>query len=351
MINAYNEYLTLLHKFESLPKISISESIFDVAGYPHYENVISNILAFYFNPNNEHGLGSLLLSALMNQIGGNEFYQENIQISREVSTNKGGRLDIVIETDNQIIGIENKIFHCLNNDLSDYSDTLDKWAKQNELDVVKIILSIKKEQEHSGFVCVTYEQFLTKIRARLGEYVSTSSQKWLLYLVDFMSAIEKLYGENMEINKNDQFFIDNEDRVIALLNARNKFITKLNNKVIELMEIIQKPISCEKQWIYAKSCLVHDFKLSDNSIAFDLYISPKGWELQLFGRNNKSQLYLSELFSINPLSQQKFELIDARYILQVYELNESIDVIKNQLLNWIDLLIQTDKNKTMDKIC
>jgi hypothetical protein len=91
--------------------------------------------------------------------------------------------------------------------------------------------------------------------------------------------------------------------------------------------------------------------LSDNSIAFDLYISPKGWELQLFGRNNKSQLYLSELFSINPLSQQKFELIDARYILQVYELNESIDVIKNQLLNWIDLLIQTDKNKTMDKIC
>lgn len=169
MINTYNEYLVLLHEFESLPTISISESIFDVAGYPHYENVISNVLAFYFNPNNEHGLGSLLLSALMNQIGRNEFYQENIQINREVSTNKGGRLDIVIETDNQIIGVENKIFHCLNNDLADYSDTLDKWAEPNKLDVVKIILSIRKEQEHSGFVCVTYEQFLSKVKARLGE--------------------------------------------------------------------------------------------------------------------------------------------------------------------------------------
>ena len=103
MQSFYDKYLELLHDFESLPDSKNSESIFDIAGYPHYENVSSNILAFYLNPNNEHGLGDLLFSSLMNLAGGIEIQQGNVQVSREVSTNKGGRLDIVIETDNQII--------------------------------------------------------------------------------------------------------------------------------------------------------------------------------------------------------------------------------------------------------
>ncbi len=100
--------------------------------------------------------------------GGNESHQDNIQINREVSTNKGGRLDIVIETENQIIEIENIVFHHLNNDLSDYGNTIDEWAKPNQLNAVKIILSIRREQESSGFVCVTYEELWSKIRERLG---------------------------------------------------------------------------------------------------------------------------------------------------------------------------------------
>lgn len=347
MNDIYDYYLELLHEFESLPDTLKSESIFDIAGYPHYENVCSNILAFYLNPNNEHGLGNLLLSSLMKLAGGNESHQVNIQINREVSTHKGGRLDLVIETDNQIVGIENKIFHHLNNDLIDYSDSIDEWAKKNQLDVVKIILSTREEQESSGFVCITYDKFWSKIRERLGNYASTSSQKWLLYLVDFMSSIEKLNGENMEIDKNDEFFIKNDERVNALLNDRNKFITKLNSKVRELFEKIEKPDSCEKQWIYAKSCLVHEFKLSDHSIVFDLYISPKGWELQLFGRNQKSQSHLSELFSISPLSERQANLKESRYILQHYDLKTNLDEIKEQLLEWIDLLILSENNKNI----
>lgn len=341
----YDEFMELLHVFESLPDTLKSESIFDIAGYPNYENVCSNILAFYINPNNEHGLGNLLFSSLMNLSGGNESYQDNIQINREVSTNNGGRLDIVIETENQIIGIENKIFHHLNNDLSDYGNTIDEWAKANQLNVVKIILSIKREQESSGFVCVTYEELWSKIRARLGNYISTSSQKWILYLIDFMSTIEKLNGENMEIDKNDKFFIENEERVNALLNARNKFISKLNSKVRELLDITPKPVECERQWIYAKSCLVHDFMLSGHSIAFDLYISPQGWELQLFGRNIKSQAYLTELFSISPMSDHKVNLKDSRYILQEYDLSTELDTIKEQLLKWFGFMIQAENNK------
>ena len=216
MTSSYDDYWELLFEFESIP--DISKSIFDITGYPHYENVSSNILAFYLNPNNEHGLGNLLYSSLLNLLGGNESQPDNVQINREVSTQKGGSLDIVIETDTQIIGIENKIQAPLHNDLADYSATLDEWAVSNQLDAIKIILSTKKEQESSGFVCITYENFWKKIRARLGNYVSTSSQKWLLYLVDFMSTIENFKGGNiMELTKKDQFFIKYDKRVNVFL--------------------------------------------------------------------------------------------------------------------------------------
>ena len=41
----------------------------EVAGYPHYENVCSNILAFFFDPSKPHGLGTLFLDALA-RVGG-----------------------------------------------------------------------------------------------------------------------------------------------------------------------------------------------------------------------------------------------------------------------------------------
>ncbi len=44
MRSSCEEYLKLLGEFESLPKEISSESIFDIVGYPHYENVASNIL-------------------------------------------------------------------------------------------------------------------------------------------------------------------------------------------------------------------------------------------------------------------------------------------------------------------
>ena len=73
MEDFYQEYSELLQEFNSLPKLNKSksnksQSIFNIAGYPHYENVASNILAFYFNPDNEHGLGNLLLHSLLSLI-------------------------------------------------------------------------------------------------------------------------------------------------------------------------------------------------------------------------------------------------------------------------------------------
>ena len=40
----------------------------EIARYPHFENVCSNILAFYLQPSNNHGFGTLFLDVLVTLI-------------------------------------------------------------------------------------------------------------------------------------------------------------------------------------------------------------------------------------------------------------------------------------------
>ncbi|SFV69974.1 hypothetical protein MNB_SV-13-1311 [hydrothermal vent metagenome] len=341
------KYLKLLEKFQNLSKSTYSQTIFDVAGYPHYENVASNILAFFLNPNNEHGLDMLVLSSLLSLVDINNTNQTNVQVSREKQTLNNGRIDIVVETDSLIIGIENKIYAHLTNDFEDYSNSIKQWANGRE--VIKIILGIKKEQEPSEFKSITYDRLFTKVRERLGRYVTTSSQKWLLYFIDFMNTIEQLQGGNMEFDENDKFFMKNGDLVESLVVKRNEFLLKLNNRVEQLKYKIGKVKNCKKhckkQWIYKDSCLVHEFVLSDHLIIFDLYISYRGWELQLFERDDKSNLYLKELISIGkPFNKDNFEYINSRYIIEHFSLDTELSKIGDKLLEWFRILLDLEKN-------
>jgi len=111
-----------------------------------------------------------------------------------------------------------------------------------------------------------------------------------------------------------------------------------------LLNKTEKPSKCVNQWIYAKSCLVHDFNLSNHQISFDLYISPKGWELQLFARNNKSKTYLRKLILKEPLNRQNYEQKASRFILEIIDLKTDINTVKEKLLDWINILLESEKN-------
>ena len=46
--------------YKQIPKKE--KTFMQIAGYPHYENACSNILAFYLNPNEEHKLNDIVLT-------------------------------------------------------------------------------------------------------------------------------------------------------------------------------------------------------------------------------------------------------------------------------------------------
>ena len=103
-------------------------TVFDISEYRHYEEVISNWYAFFFNPSREHLLDDLFLNSLINIINdehNSEFFMEDCSVELEFSTNKGGSIDLVLyeqsEEDGKFesaIVVENKIRAPLNNDLN-----------------------------------------------------------------------------------------------------------------------------------------------------------------------------------------------------------------------------------------
>lgn len=122
----------LLDDFRALPgRVERPRTFMEIAGYPHYENVCSNILKFFMDPEESHGLGTLVLDALARaaKIDVTEgSMSSNVSVDREISTDAGNRIDILITSDTHSILIENKIHAVANNPFKDYAAYLDRIA-------------------------------------------------------------------------------------------------------------------------------------------------------------------------------------------------------------------------------
>lgn len=76
----YGALGSLLNDIRQVSSGGVSNpSIFEIAGYPHYENVCSNILVFFLQPDAAHGLKDLCLKSLL-QLVGCEDEQASVEI-------------------------------------------------------------------------------------------------------------------------------------------------------------------------------------------------------------------------------------------------------------------------------
>jgi len=297
-----HEITKLLIDFQKIPKRIRNRTFMEISGYPHYENVCSNILKFYFETENEHNLNDLLLKSLLQSSKceiDDEYTFENITVEREIATIQNNRLDLLIETDEYIIGIENKIFHFLHNDLTDYSETIDNKAKIKKKKSLKIVLSLNKlnssKVKENDFINVTYSCFFENIQNNLGNYILTGHNDYLIYLKGFITTMNNLNGNNMENKELNLFFEQNAKTIIELISEFNKYQNEIYAKVYQLKELVHKDKFASraiKQWIYDKHCLVHDYLINDFQVSVDTCVSLDGWEIQLFGRNNKSSDFI-----------------------------------------------------------
>ena len=281
---------------EALPPMpegdpSHPKTFMDIAGYK--ETKFSNMLAFYMSPEEEHGLGDLLPQALLECVGRGDDLE--VLSSGEVHTEysaEGKRIDIVAVYEDLLIGIENKLWSVVHNDLALYGKELDKLAKERSIpenNVVKILLAPDKKTDEkiveNGFKAVTYEELFEKVKVRLAEHIHLPS-KYITYLVDMFFTLCKPKPNPMERYKKYEPFIKFLQEHRESFERAKKIEGELHKETASHMKKFCDEDSLENQeycvkinqklekeglglmrWIYRKSGVIYDhYRIKDRKI-------------------------------------------------------------------------------------
>ena len=293
MISNYEKVLDDFKRLH-IQTVAIEPTFLDISGFPHYENVCSNILQFFFQTNEAHGMGDLFIQAILKTLG------ENIsntiivkEVFREQLTPSGKRLDIVITTDDYVVGIENKIYAVLTNDLADYSSYLKSILTGRKLK--RIVLSINPIVTYSGFVNITYKELFKSVDSLMGNYWQGSNRKFMAYLNDFMQNIRRLEGASSMNSDEIKFINDNILDLENLVSTLNSMKKELRQRVQDLgKRMVYDEQKC-KQWFWREDgrlldYLIHDIQIDGATIAIDTHAYPKGWGIYIWLRESNSKL-------------------------------------------------------------
>ena len=126
MLDFYKRINEVAKNLPELPKRP-KKNFFDILGVERKETINSKMLAYFFNPNEEHGFGTLFFECLLKIISekSNKSELESIfsapfKVELEVATlsadkteNQLKRIDLLILGSNWSIIIENKLYHHL----------------------------------------------------------------------------------------------------------------------------------------------------------------------------------------------------------------------------------------------
>lgn len=216
-----------------IPKIKKKPKTFlSIAKQPHYENVISNMYAFYFNRNEEHHLNDLFIKSFLRiineKLSGLSLEKEinfitDFNVDREYPSNNG-RLDILLSTDEEVIYVENKVYHTLNNDLDDYWN-IEKYKEIPVKRRIGIVLSLNivSDIKHDQFINITHIEFLNIVMENIGAYLLESNSKYVVFLKDLYQNIINLSKSFM--NKQDlDFYLNNQMEIDKI--AKFKFAVR-----------------------------------------------------------------------------------------------------------------------------
>lgn len=291
-----DKFERLLVDFQKIDKLDdIFPSYIEIAGYPHFENVASNILSFFFDTQQKHNLKNLVLKSLLECVDfdGDSQNMETINVYREFGIKDQKRIDIVIECQDFCISIENKIFHWLHNNLLTYEKEIDNRFK-NEKNY-HVLLALKKENVRGKFQSITYEEFFNRIKANIGFYAIQGNNTYITYLLDFIQTIENHYKVK-DINKEMfRFLIENHKEIKELQDEK----LKLRNSLLQVIGQLIQRISCDlpnvRQWVYQKQTIVYDFTFDKVIIGVDIFLELDEIKMDIFDRSRQNENILKHL--------------------------------------------------------
>ena len=293
-------------------RVERPQTFMEIAGYPHYENVCSNFLRFFFDPEGPHSLGSLFLDALLDSVGnagGEEGLGGNVSVEREVGTAAGNRIDILIQSDSYAVLIENKICAAVANPFEDYAMYLDSLKNENgdayeDEKKTKILLTLYPPREVIGwgFRNLTYADFASAVRSRLGYHVSKVDIRYLTLMLDFLNTLEHL-GERTRMNQEYvKLLAERKSEVEEFLRGIKEVRDEMKGKARELGTLIDAESYQNVRQGDVAGSLRHAlyqsvYKNDSQYVGIDTEISPSGWEIQIFPRQGVPRPEIEDLLN------------------------------------------------------
>lgn len=207
-----------------IPKIKTEPKTFlGITKQPHYENVISNMYAFFFNVNEEHNFKDLFIKSLLELIKTSKLGEEkntlistfsNFEIITEFTTNDGGRIDLLLTSPENSIIIENKVYHYLDNNLDDYWESV---TSTNKIGVILSLQHISKSnysefENASNYICITHKKLIQQVQKNVGSYLLDANEKYTIFLKDFMQNIINLSTKLMD-KKEIEFYYNFQQKI------------------------------------------------------------------------------------------------------------------------------------------
>jgi len=233
----FERYIELLREVENLREPIVEKNIFSIGGRGHYENPISDILAFFIHPREQHGFGTLFLDAIFDL---SEVKPEVIELTseprREEVSNAGNRLDIIAEAEDWILVIENKIRHHACNPFSDYQKYISE--RYNKSAYFYILLTINEEHPPEGWINITYKSLFSSIARLLGPFVLTNAvNKWHVILREFILSIESEYGVETMKKERFNFSQKNYAELVELKKMLDEYVVNVREKICQTVGV------------------------------------------------------------------------------------------------------------------
>lgn len=340
---------------KNIPNVEEFEpTLLEISGYLQYENIISDILAFYIDFNNNHGLGDLIFKSLYQLIvnDGNYKLPTFISVEREVYVGDG-RIDILIITDELVIGIENKVKDKKGkNPLGEYEkyikNILIKKDEKREKNRYGVLLSVwKKKPSVEFFENLLYQNLFKKITENDVQKALKSENLYVKFLLELITTIERLKNQNGMTEKEMNYLVENKTDIIKLNKLVSKYFVDIRSKLSELRENldIEKYVKSSKLWIDKEikdklnGVALYNLTAIDNIEFLELKVrlGPEGWSIEIWKTKDLSgdkKNILSQMSESNFIIKDKKEYIiisEKSYSTKIPILKKSIESILKKL--------------------
>lgn len=270
-------------------------TLLEITGYERQERLSSNVLAFFLDPAQPHGLGTTLLEALLAAVGAEPLpAPAQVEVRTEVSTQAGKRLDILIETDTLILAIENKIDHEALNPFDEYRAELERLRKRRRwLGVLLAPRRIATSPAFCGFLPLTYADYFQTLERCLEAAPPTACEPYLTFLHDFIRTIRRISRETRMDPTTLAFLAEHQDDIPRLLEAVAVLRDDMKQKTSALRSLVD-PSVCGLTvkagfWRPAQrlsDALVYEVQARDDlSISVLVHLQPSGWHINLHPTN------------------------------------------------------------------